>query len=85
MKNTTSKSLQPSPPNVVRLGTATTPTPLLSPAEAAAILGVKAETLSVWRCTKRYPLPFVRVGRSIKYRREDLEAFISGRTVGAEG
>ena len=61
--------------------------PLLSPAEAAEILGLKVETLSVWRSTKRYPLPFVRIGRSIKYKAEDVLAFIEARTegVGQEG
>lgn len=59
--------------------------PLLSPAEAAEILGVKVDTLTVWRCTKRYNLPWVKVGRSPKYRPEDIEAFISERTVGVEG
>ena len=57
--------------------------PLLTPAEAAEILGVKVDTLTVWRSTKRYPLPFVRVGRSIKYKVEDVLSFIEARTEGA--
>ena len=53
---------------------------LVSPAEAAAVLGVSPETLGVWRCTGRYNLPFVKVGRCVKYRRDDLAAFIARRT-----
>jgi len=56
----------------------------LTPEEAAAYLGCKPQTLSVWRCTKRYPLPFVRIGRLVKYRVEDLDKWIARRTVGAE-
>ena len=50
---------------------------LLSPEEAAKILGVTTGTLSVWRSAKRYPLGYVKLGRrAIRYRREDLMAFI---------
>lgn len=56
---------------------------LLPATDAAAILGVTPGTLEVWRCTRRYPLPFVKIGRLVKYRRADLAAFIASRTVGA--
>lgn len=54
---------------------------LLKPEVAAAILGVDVKTLAVWRCTKRYPLPWVRVGRNVMYKPEDVQAFIESRTV----
>jgi predicted DNA-binding transcriptional regulator AlpA len=61
------------------------PAALLSAAQAAELLGTTAGTLAVWRCTRRYPaLRFVKVGRSVRYRLADIEAFISERTVGAE-
>ena len=50
---------------------------------AAAYLGVSPGTLSVWRCVRRYPLAYVKVGRSVKYRLVDLDRFIAERTVGA--
>lgn len=50
--------------------------PLRSRAEAAAFLGLAPNTLAVWACTKRVPLPFVRIGRLVKYRQADLDAFI---------
>lgn len=59
----------------------TNTTKLLTPREAAEYLGVRADSLAVWRCTGRYPLPFIRVGRSIKYRASDLEQFLCDRTV----
>lgn len=54
---------------------------LLKPEITANILGVDVKTLAVWRCTKRYPLPWVRVGRNVMYRPEDVQAFIESRTV----
>jgi len=48
---------------------------------AAEMIGVRPQTLSVWRSTKRYPLPYVRVGRLIYYREQDLLAFIDSRLV----
>jgi excisionase family DNA binding protein len=60
------------------------PSPVVSEKEAAEILGVTHGTLSVWRCTRRYPLPYVKIGRSVRYRITDLEAFMQSRTVGAE-
>lgn len=58
------------------------PPELLSREDAAKYLSVKPQTLALWACTKRYDLPFVKVGRSVRYRREDLDAFLQSRTVG---
>jgi excisionase family DNA binding protein len=55
---------------------------LMSRAEAAQYLGVSPKTLATWACTKRYPLPVVKLGRAVKYRVADLEKFIASRTVG---
>ncbi len=53
---------------------------LLAPTAAAQFLNTTEGTLAVWRCRKRYPLRFVKVGRKIFYRLRDLEAFIELRT-----
>lgn len=53
---------------------------LLTTEEAAALLDVSAGTLNVWRCTRRYPLAFVKVGAKVRYRREDIDRFIALRT-----
>ena len=54
---------------------------LLTQDDVAEMLGVKAATLSVWRSAGRYDLPFIRVGRCIRYRAEDVERFIEANTV----
>ena len=56
--------------------------PTLDPEGAAEFLGLQEQTLAAWRCTKRYDLPFIRVGRRIRYRISDLEKFLAARTVG---
>lgn len=48
--------------------------------EAALILSVRPSTLSVWRSTGRYRLPFLKVGRKVRYRRSDLAAWLESRT-----
>jgi hypothetical protein len=40
---------------------------LLTPVETAAILGVAVQSLAAWRCTKRYPLCYLRIGLLIRY------------------
>jgi excisionase family DNA binding protein len=57
------------------------PSDLLTRKEAAAYLRVSVRTLAVWACVKRYNLPYVKVGRSAKYRIADLEEFVRQRTV----
>ncbi len=53
---------------------------LLSPSEAATYIGVSENTLSVWRCVGRYAIPFIKVGRLVRYRMSDLEAWLESRT-----
>jgi excisionase family DNA binding protein len=56
--------------------------PLLTKEDVSEILGVSTGTLAVWRTTKRYNLPYVKSGRLIRYREEDVEAFITSRLRG---
>jgi excisionase family DNA binding protein len=58
---------------------------LLDTATAAQYLGLQRNTLEVWRSAGRYNLPFVRVGRSIRYRRGDLDAWLTARTATQTG
>lgn len=60
-------------------------TELLTRDQAAEYLGITPRTLAVWACVKRYNLPYVKVGRLVKYRRSDLDAFIARRTVQQDG
>jgi excisionase family DNA binding protein len=50
---------------------------LLSRKEASAYLGISEQTLAIWKCTGRYNLPCVKIGRLVKYKRTDLDAFIA--------
>ena len=50
---------------------------------AARYIGVKPGTLQVWRSTKRYDLPYIKVGRLVRYRQSALDAFLTSRTQGA--
>lgn len=52
---------------------------LLDENQAAELLTVTPGTLSVWRSTGRYNLPFVKVGRKVRYRRSDLVAWLDTR------
>ena len=48
--------------------------------QAAEILNVTPGTLSVWRCVRRYDLPYVKIGRADRViGLADLEAFITAR------
>ena len=53
---------------------------LIDEKQAASVLNVKPGTLSVWRSTGRYSIPFVKVGRSVRYRLSDLNAWLESRT-----
>ena len=79
--STTKSDLRLSKGTVTAMG-ATRPK-LLTEAEAADYLSVEPQTLCAWRCTRRYNLRFIKVGRLVRYRFEDLEAFLAERTVGA--
>jgi predicted site-specific integrase-resolvase len=61
--------------------TAQTATPTLLDEKAAAdFLQLAPGTLSVWRSTGRYKVPFVKVGHLVRYRRADLETWLESRT-----
>jgi hypothetical protein len=43
--------------------------------EAAKFLGNKVQTLRNWRCQRRGPA-YIKLGRSVRYRIEDLQEYI---------
>lgn len=49
---------------------------LLDRKTAAKYLRVSPGTLAVWDCTKRYDLKPLKVGRAVRYRKEDLDKFL---------
>jgi excisionase family DNA binding protein len=57
---------------------------LLTTDEAAALVGAKPQTLSIWRCTRRIHIPFVRVGRLVRYREQDVLDWLDRNTVNSD-
>jgi excisionase family DNA binding protein len=51
--------------------------------QAAAYLGIEPESLEQWRATGRQKIPFVKIGKRIRYKKADLDRWLASRTVGA--
>ena len=49
--------------------------PLMTPQEVAAFLAVPVLTLQTWRAGRKGPRVY-RVGRHVRYRREDVDAWL---------
>ena len=54
---------------------------LMNEHEVAERLGVSPGTLRVWRCTKRHNLPFIKLGKSVRYDVAAVEQFITASTI----
>lgn len=55
-------------------------TDLVNEIEAAEVLDVEPGTLQVWRSTGRYAIPFIKIGRNVRYSRKALDAWLDART-----
>jgi excisionase family DNA binding protein len=55
---------------------------LLTRLEAADYLRIQPQTLAVWAVAGKN-LPYVKIGRSVRYRLSDLEKYIAKRTIAA--
>jgi len=55
-------------------------TRLMNPQEAAILLRVTVGTLSGWRITNKVQIPYIKVGKSVRYRLVDLDRFIAEHT-----
>jgi excisionase family DNA binding protein len=49
---------------------------LLTPSETANILQITQGTLANWRLEKKY-LPYIKVGKSVRYKKDDIEKFLT--------
>lgn len=56
------------------------PTQKLNTREAAAYLGVRPNTLEVWRCKHKGPR-YAKLGTRVLYDKADLDAFFAARSV----
>ncbi len=54
---------------------------LLTQSEAAKYLGTTVGTFNTWRHYGRNPLPYIKWGNRIKYKKEDLDAWIAENTI----
>ena len=52
----------------------------MSTQAAAVYMGLKPQTLSAWRCSGRYCLPFLKIGRKVLYKKIDLDDWMRSRT-----
>lgn len=52
----------------------------LNTAEAAAYLGIRPNTLEIWRCKHKGPR-YSKIGTRVLYDLDDLEAFFTARAV----
>jgi hypothetical protein len=57
---------------------------LLSPKQVEIEYGIPVGTQAVWRCTKRYAIPYIKLGRLVRYNRRDIELWLKSRTIGGE-
>ena len=55
-------------------------TDLLNAKQVSEMLGIQEQTLAHWRMTGRYDLPYIKVGRSVRYKLSDVEKFLLSRT-----
>lgn len=56
---------------------------LMTPQEVADMLKISLHTLASWRRqSNSHTLPWIEVGGSIRYRREDVHAWLDMRTLG---
>lgn len=52
----------------------------MTPEQVAEMLHTTTGVLNTWRHTGRYNLPFIKVGRKVLYKAEDVEAWLESRT-----
>jgi excisionase family DNA binding protein len=53
---------------------------LLTPTQVAEQLSVSTGTLAVWRCNGTCQIPYIKIGRSVRYKAADIEAFLNAQT-----
>jgi len=55
--------------------------PLMEPEETAEYIGNTPGTLAAWRHTKKYDLPYVKIGALVRYRLSDVNDWLARRTM----
>lgn len=59
--------------------------PLMNCEETAKYMGgISTQTLALWRQNKSHPdLKYIKIGRQVRYRKSDVDAWLESQTVGA--
>src|SRR5690606_12131648 len=58
---------------------------LLTPEQAAALLGIPKQTLAKWRCTRVVELEYIKLGHLVRYERSAIHRFIEAGRVHSRG
>lgn len=61
-------------------GTTTIQKDWLNPSEVHIEFGISISTLAKWRMQNKF-LPFSKIGKYIKYKRADIEAFLNSNVI----
>jgi excisionase family DNA binding protein len=51
-----------------------------TPHEMAELIGITVGTLATWRMTGRYNLPYIKVGRRVRYEVQAVQSWLDSRT-----
>lgn len=55
---------------------------IITPAEASKLLRTPEATLSKWRSTGDHNIPYLKIGRNIRYRTADLKKWLDAHVKG---
>ncbi len=58
---------------------------LLTSGQVSKMLNVHMETLRIWRLIQKDKLPYIRIGRLIRYKKSDVETLIKNGLVASSG
>lgn len=56
---------------------------IVTPEQTSKLLSIPVTTLQKWRSTGENNIPYVKIGRSVRYKTTDLKAYIDRHTVGS--
>ena len=54
---------------------------LLTTEQVAKLIGVRPQTLAVWRSTKKFGLPYIKIGHAVRYHETAVRRWLQDRTV----
>lgn len=53
---------------------------LVTPEQASELLAIPASSLQKWRSTGENNIPYIKIGRGVRYRTADLKAYVERHT-----